>query len=113
MLNIFRKNKRKRETDKSVRNGGGKRASKSTIKKTRELSSDQSMSLAADKLDSTIKRLAGKKSQLKTANNKQDLISKAIAIQKSQSSLLDNLDDETRRRLKTLALEVLILRNKK
>ena len=79
-------------------------------------SPDQNINLAAEKLEATLRNLkAGKTgSPNQQPADKQQLIQKAIAIQKSQSKLLDGLDDKTRQRLKSLALELLVFnkRNK-
>ena len=45
--------------------------------------------------------------------DKQKLISRAIAIQRAQSKLLDELDDDTRQRLRALALELMVFKKGK
>ena len=82
----------------------------STSSQKSKISADQSMNLAAEKLESTIRNLnaRGTANYQPTPADKRKLINKALAIQKTQSKLLDGLDDDTRRRLKTLAIEFMV-----
>ena len=73
------------------------------------------MNLAAEKLESTLRNLnAGKNiNKHQTPTDKQKLIKRAIAIQRQQSKVLDGLDNDTRRRLKALALELMVFKKGK
>ena len=42
--------------------------------------------------------------------NREDLIKQALAVHKVQSKLLDNLDEDTRRRLRKLAMEAMAIK---
>ena len=111
MFNLFNKTKKaaKSKTKKKKADASLKKSSTSSQKS--KVSPDQNMNLAAEKLESTIRNLNARG----TANyqpipaDKQKLINQAIATQKTQSKLLDGLDDDTRRRLKTLAIEFMVL----
>ena len=76
---------------------------------------DQKLNLAAEKLESTLRNLnAGKTMSTNVVPaDKQKLISRAIAIQRAQSKLLDELDDDTRQRLRALALELMVFKKGK
>ena len=85
---------------------------KPQTKKKLEKTPDQKLNLAAEKLESTLRNLnAGKtvNSSVPPAD-KQKLINRAISIQRSQSKLLDGLDDDMRRRLRALALELMVFK---
>jgi len=73
------------------------------------------MNLAAEKLESTLRNLNASKTNNKSRSpaDKQKLIRKAVAIQRAQSKVLDGLDDDTRRRLKALALELMVFKKGK
>ena len=65
----------------------------------------------SQKLDKTGKLLDTKTQSNKTRKkNKDDLIKHALEVQKSQSKLLDNLDEKTRKRMKTMALQLMIFK---
>ena len=65
----------------------------------------------SQKLDKTAKLLDTKTQSNKTRKkNKDDLIKHALEVQKSQSKLLDNLDEKTRKRMKTMALQLMIFK---
>jgi hypothetical protein len=65
----------------------------------------------SQKLDKTAKLLDTKTQSNKTSKkNKDDLIKHALEVQKSQSKLLDNLDEKTRKRMKTMALQLMIFK---
>ena len=68
----------------------------------------------SQKLDKTAKLLDTKPTQSnKTSKkNKDDLIKHALEVQKSQSKLLDNLDEKTRKRMKTMALQLMIFKKR-
>ena len=67
----------------------------------------------SQKLDKTAKLLDTKTQSNKTRKkNKDDLIKHALEVQKSQSKLLDNLDEKTRKRMKTMALQLMIFKNR-
>ena len=111
MFNFFNKTKKaaKSKTRKKKADASLKKSSTSSQKSKN--SADQSMNLAAEKLESTIRNLnaRGTANYQPTPADKRKLINKALAIQKTQSKLLDGLDDDTRRRLKTLAIEFMVL----
>ena len=65
----------------------------------------------SQKLNKTAKLLDTKTQSNKTSKkNKDDLIKHALEVQKSQSKLLDNLDEKTRKRMKTMALQLMIFK---
>ena len=67
----------------------------------------------SQKLDKTAKLLDTKTQSDKTSKkNKDDLIKHALEVQKSQSKLLDNLDEKTRKRMKTMALQLMIFKKR-
>ena len=67
----------------------------------------------SQKLDKTGKLLDTKTQSNKTSKkNKDDLIKHALEVQKSQSKLLDNLDEKTRKRMKTMALQLMIFKKR-
>ena len=67
----------------------------------------------SQKLDKTAKLLDTKTQSNKTSKkNKDDLIKHALEVQKSQSKLLDNLDEKTRKRMKTMALQLTIFKKR-
>ena len=67
----------------------------------------------SQKLDKTAKLLDTKTQSNKTSKkNKDDLIKHALEVQKSQSKLLDNLDKKTRKRMKTMALQLMIFKKR-
>ena len=110
MFNFF--NKTKKAANSKTKNKRADASSKksSTSGQKSKVSPDQSMNLAAEKLESTIRNLnaRGTANYQPTPADKQKLINQAIATQKTQSKLLDGLDDDTRRRLKTLAIEFMV-----
>ena len=67
----------------------------------------------SQKLNRTAKLLDTKTQSNKTSKkNKDDLIKHALEVQKSQSKLLDNLDEKTRKRMKTMALQLMIFKKR-
>ena len=110
MFKFFNKTKKtaKPKTNNKKAAAGLKKSSTSSQKS--KISADQSMNLAAEKLESTIRNLnaRGTANHQPTPADKRKLINQALAIQKTQSKLLDGLDDDTRRRLKTLAIEFMV-----
>ena len=67
----------------------------------------------SQKLDKTGKLLDTKTQSNKTRKkNKDDLIKHALEVQKSQSKLLENLDEKTRKRMKTMALQLMIFKKR-
>ena len=67
----------------------------------------------SQKLDKTAKLLDTKTQSNKTSKkNKDDLIKHALEVQKSQSKLLDNLDDKTKKRMKAMALQLMIFKER-
>ena len=111
MFKFFNKTKKtaKSKTKKYKKADASLKKSSTSSQKSK-FSADQSMNLAAEKLESTIRNLnaRGTANYQPTPADKQKLINQAIATQKTQSKLLDGLDDDTRRRLKTLAIEFMV-----
>jgi len=68
----------------------------------------------SQKLDKTAKLLDKKTNQSNNSSkkNKDDLIKHALEVQKSQSKLLDNLDDKTKKRMKAMALQLMIFKER-
>ena len=110
MFNIFKKTKKAAKSKTKNKKADARLKKGSTYSQKSKFSPDQSMNLAAEKLESTIRNLNArdKANYQPIPADKQKLINKAIAIQKTQSKLLDGLDDDTRRRLKTLAIEFMV-----
>ena len=110
MFNFFNKTKKTAKSKKKNKKADASLKKSSTSGRKSNVSPDQSMNLAAEKLESTIRNLNArdKVKNQPTPPDKRKLINQAIAIQKSQSKLLDGLDDDTRRRLKALALEFMV-----
>ena len=112
MFNFLKKSKNSANAKIEVRkpSTGTKKVSKTG--KKRNLSPEQNMNLAAEKLEATVRRLDTKKrvSSEAPASDKQKLIKQALNVQKVQSKLLDDLDDDTRRRLKALAIELMVFK---
>ena len=107
MFNFFNKTKKAAKSKTKNKKADASLKKSSTSSQKSKFSADQNMNLAAEKLESTIRNLnaRGKANYQPIPADKQKLINQAIAIQKTQSKLLDGLDDDTRRRLKTLAIE--------
>ena len=110
MFNFFNKTKKTAKSKTKNKKADASLKKSSTSSQKSKISPDQSMNLAAEKLESTIRNLnaRGKANYQPIPADKQKLINQAIAIQKTQSKLLDGLDDDTRRRLKTLAFEFMV-----
>lgn len=110
MFNFFNKTKKAAKSKTKNKKADASLKKRSTSSQKSKISPDQSMNLAAEKLESTIRNLnaRGTANYQPTPADKQKLINQAIAIQKTQSKLLDGLDDDTRRRLKTLAIEFMV-----
>ena len=111
MFNFFNKNKKAAKSETKSKKAVARLKKGSISGQKSKVSPDQSMNLAAEKLESTIRNLnaRGTANYQPAPADKQKLINQAIAIQKTQTKLLDGLDDDTRRRLKTLALEFMVL----
>ena len=110
MFNFFNKTKKAAKSKTKDKKADASSKKNSTSSPKSKISPDQSMNLAAEKLESTIRNLnaRGTANYQPTPADKQKLINQAIATQKTQSKLLDGLDDDTRRRLKTLAIEFMV-----
>ena len=110
MFNFFNKTKKTAKSKTKNKKAVASLNKSSTSGQKSKVSPDQSMNLAAEKLESTIRNLnaRGTANYQPTPADKRKLINKALAIQKTQSKLLDGLDDDTRRRLKTLAIELMV-----
>ena len=68
----------------------------------------------SQKLDKTAKLLDKKTNQSNKSSrkNKDNLIKHALEVQKSQSKLLDNLDEKTKKRMKAMALQIMIFKKR-
>ena len=110
MFKFFNKTKKAAKSKTKNKKTDASLKKRSTSSQKSKLSADQSMNLAAEKLESTIRNLnaRGTANYQPTPADKRKLINQALAIQKTQSKLLDGLDDDTRRRLKTLAIEFMV-----
>ena len=73
---------------------------------------DQALDQAAEKLEAARRQLDNGATADGTlpSPDREDLIKQALAIHKVQSKLLDNLDEDTRHRLKTLAMEAMAIK---
>ena len=112
MFNFLKKSKNSANAKVEVRKPSTGTKKVSNTGKKRNLSPEQNMNLAAEKLEATARRLDTKKrvSSETPASDKQKLIKQALNVQKAQSKLLDDLDDDTRRRLKALAIELMVFK---
>ena len=74
---------------------------------------DQTLDQAAEKLEAARRQLDNGATADDTTppQDREDLIKQALAVHKVQSKLLDNLDEDTRRRLKTLAMEAMAIKS--
>ena len=110
MFKFFNKTKKASRSKTKNKKANASLKKRSTSSQKSKVSADQSMNLAAEKLESTIRNLnaRGTANYQPTPADKQKLINQALAIQKTQSKLLDGLDEDTRRRLKTLAIEFMV-----
>ena len=74
---------------------------------------DQTLDQAAEKLEAARRQLdnGAIADDTPAQQNREDLIKQALAVHKVQSKLLDNLDKDTRRRLKTLAMEAMAIKS--
>ena len=95
-----------------------KTSEKTTLSSSNKINGERSHTQAnqesiSQKLDKTAKLLDTKTQSNKTRKkNKDDLIKHALEVQKSQSKLLDNLDEKTRKRMKTMALQLMIFKKR-
>ena len=73
---------------------------------------DQTLHQAAEQLEAARRQLDNSSTAdvKPPPQDREDLIKRALAIQKAQSRLLDNLDEDTRRRLKALAMEAMAIK---
>ena len=112
MFNFFRKSKRTANTKPKAKKPSTGTRNVSNTGKRQNLSPEQNMNLAAEKLEATARLLNTRKKvgSGTPAADKQELIKNALNIQKAQSKLLDDLDDDTRRRLKALAIELMVFK---
>ena len=130
MFNLFSKSKKKAKvagTAKARKKSADKKTTpKKANKKKRKnavlfaeahsgqsnVTPDQTLDQAAEKLEAARRQLdnAAIADDPHTAQDREDLIKQALAVHKVQSKLLDNLDEVTRRRLKTLAMEAMAVK---
>ena len=110
MFKFFNKTKKAAKSKTKNKKADASLKKSSTSSQKSKISADQSMNFAAEKLESTIRSLNARDTAKyqPTPADKRKLINQALAIQKTQSKLLDGLDDDTRRRLKTLAIEFMV-----
>ena len=73
---------------------------------------DQTLDQAVEKLETVRRQLDNGATAVNTPppQDRKDLIKQALAVHKVKSKLLDNLDEDTRRRLKTLAMEAMAIK---
>ena len=74
---------------------------------------DQTLDQAAEKLEAARRQLDNgpRLNDNPAQQNRKDPIKQALAVHKVKSKLLDNLDEDTRRRLKTLAMEAMAIKS--
>ena len=74
---------------------------------------DQTLDQAAEKLEAARRQLynGATADDTPSQQDRADLIKQALAVHKVQSKLLDNLDEDTRRRLRTLAMEAMAIKS--
>ena len=108
MFNLFSKSKKK---------SNGKAAPKKAAKKKKPnvLPPDQTIHQASEKLEAARRRLDdGETAGVNLSpRERQKLIERALAVHQVKSRLLDDLDDDTRHKLKTLAMERMVFKNDK
>ena len=92
MFKFFNKTKKAAKSKTKNKKADASLKKSSTSGQKSKVSPDQSMNLAAEKLESTIRNLnaRGTANYQPTPADKQKLINQAIATQKSQSKLLDS-----------------------
>ena len=130
MFNLFSKSKKKTKTAGTVKARKTSFDKNITSKKTNKkketnpgpsskASSRQPTVTPDQALDQAAERLGAARRQLDnsataddnlTQQDREDLIKQALAVHKAQSKLLDNLDEDTRRRLKSLAMEAMAIK---
>jgi len=117
MFNLFSKSKKKKANGSAPKKANGKATAKKKVKKKQAapMPPDQTVQQAAEKLEAARRRLDDGEA---TGGNlppreRQKLIEQALAVHKVQSKLLDDLDDDTRHRLKTLAMEKMVFKKDK
>ena len=126
MFNLFsksKKNAKSAETAKARKKSTDKKTNKKKQKNpgpSPKASSGQPTVTPDQTLDQAAERLAAARRQLDNSataddtlpvQDREDLIKEALAVHKAQSKLLDNLDEDTRRRLKTLAMEAMAIKS--
>ena len=131
MFNLFSKSKKKTKTAgtaKARKTSANKNITpKKTNKKKQKnpgpsskassrqptMTPDQALDQAAEKLEAARRQLDNSATADDTLaqQDREDLIKQALAVHKAQSKLLDNLDEGTRRRLKTLAMEAMAIKS--
>lgn len=118
MFNIFSKSKKPAKGKKDGKKAAPKK--KRPLKAVAptdepELTPDQSMRQAAERLDRARERLETGEAQKASSGgqDRQRLIEQAMAVHQTQSKLLDDLDEDTKTRLKALAIEKMILNKRK
>ena len=114
MFKIFNKSKKSSGTTKRLKKTTSAINGKAKSNGKNVLSSGQNMNNAAEKLETTIRHLnKGKIANSKPPSlDKRNLIKRALEIQKVQSKLLDDLDTDTRQRLKAMALELMVFKKR-
>ena len=73
---------------------------------------DQKLHQAAEKLEAAQRKIDSDAAAdyKRPPQNREDLIKHALEVHKIQSKLLDNLDEDTRRRLRKLAMEAMAIK---
>ena len=131
MFNLFSKSKkktkaagtaktRKKSADKKTTSKKANKKKQKNPRTSSEASSgqpnvtpDQALDQAAEKLEAARRQLDNGDTADDTPaqQSREDLIEQALAVHKVQSTLLDNLDEDTRRRLKSLAMETMAIKS--
>ena len=112
MFNFFNKPKKSTKAKKNSKNSTVKAKKASRPAEKRFLPPDKGIKLATEKLEETLQRLDANTTNNAKLNStgKKKLIEQALAIHKDQSNLLNGLDVDSRRRLKALAMELMIFK---
>ena len=127
MFNLFSKSKKEAKgagTAKMRKKSAGKKTTQKKVNKNNRenpgpslgqpnVTPDQTLDQAAEKLEAARRQLdnGATADDTPAQQNREDLIKQALAVHKAQSKLLDNLDEDTRRRLKTLAMEAMAIKS--
>ena len=130
MFNLFSKSKKKTTAvgaEKAHKKSVDKKTTSKIAKKEKQRDSgatsktssgrspvtpDQKLHQAAEKLEAVQRKIDSDAAAdyTRPPQNREDLIKHALKVHKIQSKLLDNLDEDTRRRLRSLAMEAMAIK---